>query len=140
MCLYFSHDANAHRHRKMRKLRGELGWRGYGLYWAIIEILREERDYRLPTDYKALKVVLDAPAKLIERVVTEFDLFTIDDEDGYFYSQGLNERMERVYNNRHSQQEEEEAPFENKPKYTMSDAAREARARGAEATKAKSKA
>ena len=39
---YFSHDSNAHRDYKMVKLRTKLGWGGYGLFWAIIENLRNE--------------------------------------------------------------------------------------------------
>lgn len=100
MCYYFSHDCDAHRNKKLLKLRGVHGWRGYGLYWGLLEKLREDKDHRLPTDYRALRAALDAPPRLIRSVVEDFNLFVIDEEQEEFYSPGLLERMELVYNNK----------------------------------------
>ncbi|MDO4707463.1 MAG: DUF4373 domain-containing protein, partial [Porphyromonadaceae bacterium] len=96
MCRYFSHDVGAHYHRKIRRLRGAHGWAGYGLYWAILELLREEDGdgYTLPLDYNALKAAFGVPAKKIKGIVEGFGLFVIDEEREVFYSPGLIERMQ----------------------------------------------
>ena len=45
---YFSHDSNARNDLKVVKLRRSSGLEGYGLYWCIIEMLRESERYELP--------------------------------------------------------------------------------------------
>lgn len=35
---------------KVIKLRRQLGLEGYGLYWCLIEMLRDTPDYKLPID------------------------------------------------------------------------------------------
>ena len=47
---YFSHDSNAHTDPRILKLRMALGWEGYGIYWAIIENLRNQSGYYLSED------------------------------------------------------------------------------------------
>ena len=45
---YFSHDSNARNDPKIACLRKKYGWVGYGLYWAIIEVLRDQPCYSYP--------------------------------------------------------------------------------------------
>lgn len=42
--IYFQHDYNAHNDEKIIKLRMKYGWAGYGVFWALIEIMRESTD------------------------------------------------------------------------------------------------
>jgi hypothetical protein len=44
---YFPHDANARTDARILELRAELGWEGYGLWWALVEHLREASEYKL---------------------------------------------------------------------------------------------
>ena len=43
--FYFPHDYDASTDRKIVKLRTKFGWKGYGVYWAIIEALAREDGY-----------------------------------------------------------------------------------------------
>jgi len=88
---YFSHDSNARQDEKIIKLRMKLGWEGYGLYWALIEMLRDAKEYRLETDYTTIAFELRTECERIKDVVESYQLFTI--EGNVFYSESLLGRM-----------------------------------------------
>lgn len=44
---YFSHDSNARNDPKILAMRAVFGMEGYGRYWCLIEILRDEDGYKL---------------------------------------------------------------------------------------------
>ncbi len=44
---YFSHDANARHDPNILKMRRLYGSEGYGWYWMIVEMMREQTDYRI---------------------------------------------------------------------------------------------
>jgi hypothetical protein len=88
---YFSHDSNARNDSKILKLRMKMGWEGYGLYWGIIEMLRDANGYKLETDYESIAFALQTHSDCIRNVVQDFDLFII--EHDYFYSDSLINRM-----------------------------------------------
>lgn len=104
MQSYFSHDADALSDPKLVLLRCKYDWAGYGIYWAIIEKLRNEKNYRYPKkNIKALAKSLDNYdlEKLeifIADCINEFTngegegLFKSD--DNYFWSASLIERMQ----------------------------------------------
>ena len=46
--FYFSHDSNARNDLKCMRLRRLCGMAGYGLYWCVIEMLRDASEFRLP--------------------------------------------------------------------------------------------
>jgi hypothetical protein len=89
---YFSHDANAKDDPKILQLRMEMGWEGYGLFWALIEMLRNESDHRMRTHYKSIAFALHTHEDSIKKLINDFDLFAIDGE--YFWSESLLKRME----------------------------------------------
>ena len=89
---YFSHDANAKDDPKILQLRMEMGWEGYGLFWALIEMLRNESDHRMRTHYKSIAFALHTQEDSIKKLINDFDLFAIDGE--YFWSESLLKRME----------------------------------------------
>jgi hypothetical protein len=70
----------------------ELGWEGYGLFWALIELLRNESDHRMRTHCKSIAFALQTQEETIKRIINDFDLFVIDDK--YFWSESLLKRME----------------------------------------------
>jgi hypothetical protein len=73
------------------KLLHKLKWKGYGIYWAIIEILRDTKDYKLEKDYENLSKTLKISEKYFISVIEDFNLFDFDEK--YFWSIDLNEYM-----------------------------------------------
>jgi len=93
---YFSHDSNAKDDPNIILLIEQLGLEGYGIYWVLIEILREQPGYKYPS--KALPAIarryLTSKEK-VETVVKAYGLFRIV-EDEFFLSDSLNKRMALV--------------------------------------------
>lgn len=89
---YFSHDANAKDDPKILQLRMSLGWEGYGLFWGLIELLRNQPDYRMQKHYMSIAYALHTDQKKIESIVNDFGLFARDQE--FFWSESLLKRME----------------------------------------------
>lgn len=90
---YFSHDSNARNDEKIISLRMEHGWRGYGIYWALIEKLRDESDYTIERLYKNLAFEFQESPEVIKSVVEDFGLFEISEDGKRFYSKSLLKRM-----------------------------------------------
>ena len=95
---YFSHDCNARNDEKILVMRSIYGLEGYAMYFMIIEILREQADFKLKdTKYlpNALAVQLGTDVETIQKFLNdccdEFNLFVR--EDGFIYSESLNRRM-----------------------------------------------
>ena len=88
---YFSHDSNARQDDKIIALRMKHGWEGYGIYWAIIEKLRDASGYSCVKDYNIIAFDLRTDAAKIKSIIEDFGLF-ITDKDS-FYSRSLTARM-----------------------------------------------
>lgn len=89
---YFSHDANARNDLKCIKLRQELGMEGYGIFWAIIEILRESDGYKLKnSDLETISFDLKCKLDTIKSVVNNYGLFKIS--NGIISSKRLTQSM-----------------------------------------------
>ena len=91
---YFSHDSNARDDEKILAMRADLGWEAYGIYWAIVEMLRDATDYRLKTNYKVLAFSLHTTEDLITRIIMDYGLFSISEDRQFFSSASLTKRME----------------------------------------------
>ena len=89
---YFSHDSNAKDDPKILKLRMNLGWEGYGLFWGLIELLRNQPDYRMQKHYMSIAFALHTDESKIKSLVNDFDLFSQDQD--LFWSESLLKRME----------------------------------------------
>ena len=82
---YFPHDSNARSDRKILKLRRIHGWAGYGIYFALIEILREQPDFKYPlSQISELEYELRESKEIILSIITNFDLFIIDEQNNFF--------------------------------------------------------
>lgn len=96
--FYFSHDSNALTDTKILNMRADYGLEGYGLYWAIIEMLRNEEDYKLEFNkntYRAIKTLTNTTIdveKFINDCIEDYKLFELQEEK--FYSNSLLRRME----------------------------------------------
>lgn len=90
---YFSHDSNARNSDKLIPLRAKMGAEGYGIYFMILERLREESDYMSIKDYNMLAFDLRVDTAKVKAVVEEFGLFVFTDDGKYFYSESFLRRM-----------------------------------------------
>lgn len=96
MRSYFSHDSNARNSDKLMKVRMKLGAEGYGIFFMLIERLREEEGYKSTIDYDTLAFDLRVDAEKVKQVVENYDLFKFTEDGKYFYSDSFNERMEMM--------------------------------------------
>ena len=96
MQSYFSHDSNARNSDKLMKVRMKLGAEGYGIFFMLIERLREEECYKSTIDYNTLAFDLRVDAEKVKQVVEDYDLFKFTEDGKYFYSDSFNERMEMM--------------------------------------------
>jgi hypothetical protein len=96
---YFSHDSNARSDPKILEMRSVYKSMGYGWYWMIIELMREQEDYSLSMQGKyvwnAFALQVDATAEeikaFVQDCISEFKLFESDGTK--FWSVSLRNRM-----------------------------------------------
>ena len=91
---YFPHDSNARNSDKIIRLRMRHKSAGYGVYFMILERLRDEPDYMSVKDYNMIAFDLREDASLIKSVVEDFGLFVFTEDGKYFYSESFKRRME----------------------------------------------
>lgn len=97
---YFSHDSNAITDTKILNMRADYTLEGYGLYWCIIEMMRNEEKYRLELSsntYRAIKALTATTIdieKYIYDCINEYKLFKTDEK--CFWSESLLRRMKLV--------------------------------------------
>ena len=92
MTDYFFHDVNASSDEKLQELRMEMKCQGIGIYWSLIELLKQN-DGRM--NYKPALLaysIRGCTTEEVERVITGFDLFEV--QDGQFWSESLLRRIE----------------------------------------------
>ena len=96
---YFSHDMNARNDQKIVQMRSIYKAEGYGWYWMLIEMMREDENYELDLSGKyvwnAFALQMDTTAEkckeFIMDCVNEFNLFQSDGIK--FWSNSLKNRM-----------------------------------------------
>ena len=99
---YFSHDANARHDPNIIKMISVYGMEGYGWYWVIIEMLREQDNYKLiisdQTDFDVIvsQTYSDQERikKYIDDCVKTFKLFKKSSK--YLWSKSLLNRMKKM--------------------------------------------
>lgn len=91
--FWFRHDFDAADDDKTMLLIEQLGLEGYGIYWVLIEKLRGREGYKMPFSVipSLARRYMTSPEKM-KTVITQFNLFQYD-EEGFFYSMSLIERM-----------------------------------------------
>lgn len=95
---FFSHDSNARYDPDICDMRTIYGSEGYGWYWMLVELMREQSDYMLPLckcNAYAMQMQCDknAAEKFINDCINQFNLFQTDGEN--FWSDSLLRRMKR---------------------------------------------
>lgn len=107
---YFSHDSNARNDPKILAMRSVYGSEGYGWYWMIVEILREQDNFKLPLTkytYDVLAMQTQCERSKIEQFMNDCFKEFIDENGGLFstdgkmiWSNSLIRRMEALENRR----------------------------------------
>lgn len=91
---YFPHDSNSRNSDKLLPVRMKFGAEGYGIYFMILERLREEKEYMSVKDYNMIAFDLRVDAQKVKSIVEDFGLFAFTDNGECFYSEGFLKRME----------------------------------------------
>jgi hypothetical protein len=83
--FYFPHFCNARHDRKIRRPRKELGTEGYGIYFMLLETLREQQDLMYPLeDLDLLAEEFDVSEAKVRVAICNYGLFEIDEEEKFF--------------------------------------------------------
>ena len=90
---YFSHDSNARNDDKILSVRMKFGAEGYGIYFMLLERLREDRKYMSIRDYNMIAFDFRTSVDKIKSIVEDFGLFIFTEDGKCFYSENFNERM-----------------------------------------------
>lgn len=91
---WFHHDSNAKDDPKCSMLIEQLGLEGYGIYWVLVETLREQTEYKYPLSMiPIIARKYNTTAEKVRVVVGNYGLFTLT-EDEFFLSESLCRRME----------------------------------------------
>lgn len=96
---YFPHDSNARQDQKILQMRSVYKSEGYGWYWILIEMLRDEENYELSIEGKyvwnAFAMQMDTNAEkaeaFIKDCISEFNLLQSDSKK--IWSNSLKNRM-----------------------------------------------
>lgn len=97
---YFSHDSNARQDPKVLAMMSVYGPKGYGWYWILVEMMREQDGYTLSLQgkysFNAIAMQMHTTSNEAEQFVhdciDEFELFESDGQ--VFWSNSLLRRME----------------------------------------------
>ena len=92
---FFSHDSNARNDDKIIALRMRLKAEGYGIYFMILERLRDSSDYMSIKDYNMLAFDFRVSADTVKSVVEDFGLFSFTEDGKRFYSESFLKRMKQ---------------------------------------------
>ncbi len=91
---YFPHDSNSRNDIKLIKVRSIYGYEGYGIYFALIELLFSEGNRLSLDDIDSLAFGLQCKSDLLKVIIMNFDLFEI--EDNCFYSRRLEKTLNEI--------------------------------------------
>jgi len=82
---YFPHFCNARHDRKIKRLRKELGLEGYGIYFMLLETLREQQDLMFPMDdIDLLAEEFGTSEQKIRVTICNYELFELDQDQKFF--------------------------------------------------------
>lgn len=94
MYNYIPHPSNCGKSSAITSLLIEEGHAAYGIYWMVLELLRDCPNYRTNPNPKLIAWSIHcSDSGLVERVLNNFGLFDRDD-DGLLYSPWLVSQME----------------------------------------------
>jgi len=81
---YFPHFCNARHDRKLKRVQKELGVEGYGIFFMILEVLRDQPAFKYPIeDLDLLADEFGTSEQKVTTVVCNYKLFDIDAEKNF---------------------------------------------------------
>lgn len=93
---WFKHDANARGTLKLQKIKAIYGLEGLGIFWSLIEVLREQNFYRWPeNEINILAKVIDCDINKLNNFLSDckrIDLLTF--HSGFIMSDRLKNDMQ----------------------------------------------
>jgi hypothetical protein len=90
---YFPHFSNARNDSKILKLRRVMGIEGYGMYFLLLEVLRDQTDFKMSIEsLEDLAYEWHTSKEKLASVVANFELFQIDNNN--FFSPKFNEYLQ----------------------------------------------
>lgn len=101
---YFPHFSNARNDAKIIKLRRIIGLEGYAIYFMLLEVLRDQTEFKYPlSGIEDLSYEWHTSREKIYSVITQFDLFQVDEKDFFstkliYFLQPYLEKTERAKN------------------------------------------
>lgn len=91
---YFPHFSNARNDRKIKRVVKELGVEGYGIYFMLLEVLRDQSGFSYPMDdIDLLADEFNTSEQKVRTVIANYKLFDVDEND-MFFSVKFNEFMQ----------------------------------------------
>jgi DnaD/phage-associated family protein len=82
---YFPHFCNARHDRKIKRVIKELGIEGYGIFFMLLEVLREQTDFKYPMDdIDLLADEFGTSEQKVRTVICNYQLFYVDDQQKFF--------------------------------------------------------
>jgi len=83
--FYFPHFCNARHDRKIKRLRKELGTEGYGIFFMLLEILRDQIDFKYPMkDIDLLAEEFGTSEQKVRVTICNYQLFELDEKEQFF--------------------------------------------------------
>ena len=92
---FFTHDVDAHEDVKIKKLIKTFGYEGYGIFWHLIEVMRNTDNYRIKYDIDDIEILLYHTNVNLEDFIKfciKVKLLIL--ENNFLFSDSLNKRME----------------------------------------------
>ena len=92
---YFPHFSNARQDKKLRRVRKELGVEGYGIYFMILETLRDQENFSYTiNDIDLLADDFGTSEQKIRTVIANYDLFAFSEDGKMFTSERFIQYMQ----------------------------------------------
>lgn len=83
--FYFPHFSNARHDRKLKRVQKDLGIEGYGIYFMLLEVLREQINFKYPLqDVDLLADEFGCSEVKIKALISKYELFEIDELNNFF--------------------------------------------------------
>ena len=82
---YFPHFSNARNDRKLKRAMKQLGIEAYGIYFMLLEVLRDQTDLCYPIeDIDLLADEFGTSEQKVRTVICNYQLFEVDEEEQFF--------------------------------------------------------
>lgn len=93
--FYFSHDSNARNDIKIIELRSLHGYEGYGIFWAVIEVLRDQSDWCIRYDkLSMLSIAIGVDMHKLKPIIDDMiEIGLLVNNEGNLNSESLTNRM-----------------------------------------------